>query len=121
PAAVGLGSRPYRITGPLRTDAGLARDALRRGDLDAALGYAVGPVLPRSEAPGIRAIREQLQAGLREAVLQDAGLEQLWAYLGRPEAADDLELWTTALRLLPPDSPRRALAVSTIERISADV
>jgi hypothetical protein len=117
---VGLGSRPYRITGGLRTDAVLARDALRRGDLDAALGHAVGPVLPRSNAPGIRQIRDELQAGLREAVLQDAGAEQLWAYLGRPEAAGDLELWTTALRLLPTDSPRRALAVSTIERITAE-
>lgn len=118
--ALGLESRPYRITGPLCTDAALARAALRRGDLEAALHHAVGPVLPRSEAPGIREIRQELQADLREAVLQDAGLEQLWAYLGRPEAAGDLELWSTALRLLPADSPRRALAVSTIERITAD-
>lgn len=118
--AVDLGSRPYRITGGLRTDAVLAREALRRGDLDAALGHAVGPVLPRSSAPGIRQIRDELQVGLREAVLQDAGVEQLWAYLRRPEAAGDLELWTTALRLLPADSPRRALAVSTIERITAE-
>lgn len=118
--AVGLESRPYRIAGGLCTDAVLARDALRRGDLDAALGHAVGPVLPRSTAPGICQIRDELQAGLREAVLQDAGIEQLWAYLGRPEATGDLELWTTALRLLPADSPRRALAVSTIERIVAE-
>ncbi|HRO28875.1 GAF domain-containing protein [Citricoccus sp.] len=116
---IGLDSRPYRISGPLRTDAGLARDALRRGDLDAALRCAVGMVLPRSEAPGIVEIRRELHADLREAVLQDAGLEQLWAYLGRPEAAGDLDLWSTALRMLPADSPRRALAVSTIERITA--
>ncbi|MCY1160175.1 MAG: hypothetical protein MOP51_3200, partial [Citricoccus sp.] len=117
---VGVDSRPYRISGPLRTDAGLARDALRRGDLEAALRCAVGMVLPRSEAPGILEIRLELHAGLREAVLQDAGLEQLWTYLGRPEAAGDLELWSMALRMLPADSPRRALAVSTIERITAD-
>lgn len=117
--AIGLDSRPYRITGPLCIDAVLARDALRRGDLIAALGYAVGPVLPRSRAPGVVQIRQELQADLREAVLQDAGIEELWAYLSRPEAAGELELWTTALRMLPVDSRRRALAVSTIERITA--
>ena len=39
---------------------------------------------------------------------------------GLPEAADDLEVWMTVLQLLPPDSPRRSLAVSAVERLQAE-
>jgi hypothetical protein len=117
---VGIRARPYRLEGPLATDAVLARDALRRGEVSVALGHAAGTVLPRSEAPGVTEIRRQLDAALREAVLEDAGIEDLWGYLGRPEAAGDLELWMTALKMLPAQSPRRSLAVSTVERLQAD-
>ena len=92
-----------------------------RRDLDRALHAAVGPVLPRSASPGVASIRAELGEALREAVAQDADVEQLWAYLGRPEARDDVELWGAALRLLPADSPRRALAVATLERIERDL
>ncbi len=117
---VTLRSRPYRLEGPLATDATLARDALRRGDVTAALAHAAGPVLPRSAAPGIVEIRRQLEADLRESVVGNAGIEDLWAYAGRPEGAGDLEVWMTALRLLPPDSSRRSLAVSAVERLQAE-
>lgn len=118
-AGVSVLSRPYRLEGEVTLDAVRARDALRRGDLATALDHASGPILPRSTAPGIIDLRHQLGAALREAVAQDADVEQLWSYLGRPEAADDLQLWMTALQLLPADSPRRALAVSTVERLQS--
>ncbi|WP_313817067.1 GAF domain-containing protein [Citricoccus sp.] len=115
-----LRARPYRLEGTLVTDAVLAREALRRGEVTLALGHAAGAVLPRSAAPGIIDIRHQLDVALREAVLQDAGIGDLWAYLGRPEAAGDLELWMMSLKMLPADSPRRSLAVSTVERLQAE-
>ena len=114
-------SRPYRLVGEVHADLLCAREALRAGDLDRALHAAVGPVLPRSASPGVASIRAELGEALREAVAQDADVEQLWAYLGRPEARDDVELWGAALRLLPTDSPRRALAVATLERIERDL
>lgn len=114
-----VSSRPYRLDGDIRTDAALAREALRAGDLQDALAAAVGPVLPHSDAPGVVQIREELAGALREAVLQDADATQLWHYLTRAEAAEDEELWLMALRLLPADSPRRALAVSTLERLDS--
>ena len=117
---VTLRARPYRLEGALATDAVLAREALRRGEVSAALGHAAGSVLPRSAAPGIVEIRHQLNLALREAVLEDAEIEDLWTYLARPEAVGDLELWMTALKMLPVDSPRRALAVSTVERLEAE-
>lgn len=117
---ISIQARPYRVEGSLALDAVQARDALRRGDVAAALGHASGPVLPRSSAPGIVEIRHQLEVSLREAVLEDAGVEDLWAYLSRPEAAGDLELWMTALKMLPADSPRRSLAVATVGRLQAE-
>lgn len=114
-----VSSRPYRLDGEIRTDAALARESLRDGDVQDALAAAVGPVLPHSDAPGIVQIREELGGALREAVLQDADATQLWHYLTRPEAADDEELWMMALRLLPAESPRRSLVVSTLERLRA--
>jgi hypothetical protein len=120
-APVEVLSRPYRLAGDVHTDALCARDALRAGDLDRALHAAAGPVLPRSESPGISAIRAELGEGLREAVAEDADIEQLWAYLARPEAREDVELWGAALKLLPADSPRRALAVATLERLEREI
>lgn len=117
---VALRARPYRLEGALATDAVLAREALRRGEVSVALGHAAGSVLPRSAAPGIVEIRHHLGLALREAVLEDAGIEDLWTYLARPEAVGDLELWMTALKMLPADSSRRALAVSTVERLEAE-
>ena len=120
-APVALLSRPYRLVGEVHADLLCAREALRAGDLDRALHAAAGPVLPRSASPGVASIRAELGEALREAVAQDADVDQLWAYLGRPEARDDVELWGAALRLLPADSPRRALAVATLERIERDL
>lgn len=120
-APVELLSRPYRLGGDVHADVLCARDALRAGDLDRALHAATGPVLPRSDSPGIAVIRAELGEGLREAVAEDADAEQLWAYLARPEARDDVELWGAALRLLPPDSSRRALAVATLERLEREL
>ena len=120
-APVELLSRPYRLAGDVHADLLCARDALRDGDLDRALHAAAGPVLPRSESPGIAAIRAELGEGLREAVAEDADAEQLWSYLARPEAREDVELWSVALKLLPADSPRRALAVSTLERLEREI
>lgn len=118
PYPITLESQPYRLSTHLTTDASAAMAALHQGDLTAALRLAPGDVLPNSEAPGILEIRRQLATTLREAVLADADAEQLWAYLGRLQAADDIEAWMLALKILPPNSPRRAVATATLQRLS---
>jgi hypothetical protein len=52
-----LGSRPYRLTGPLETDLDQVRRLLARGAVGPALERYPGAVLPRSSAPGVRAAR----------------------------------------------------------------
>lgn len=113
-------SRPYRLQQPIELDAHRVLGFLQRGAHKVALGAYGGPVLPRSDAPGIVAIREELQATLREAMLADASAETLLDYARTDDALDDLEVWTTVLHMLPARSPKRASVVSRIERIEAE-
>ena len=115
---IALHSQPYRLDTTVPTDAAAAMNALHRGDITSALRFAPADVLPTSEAPGIADIRQQLAVTLREAVLADATAEQLWTYLGRNQAANDVEAWMLALKILPPSSPRRAVATATLQRLT---
>lgn len=111
-------SQPYRLDTAVTTDFNTAMAALHRGDLSTALHQAPTELLPASDAPGIRELRSHFNAVLREAVLADATADQLWTYLSRPQATHDVEAWTLALQLLAPHSPRRALVLATLDRLT---
>lgn len=114
---VTLRSRPYRVEG-LEVDSMTALALLERGSHRQALGAYGGQLLPRSEAPAITELRDELSATLREAVVGSAAVDVVLHYLRLPEAADDAEAWRTALRLLPPRSPKRAAVVAHLERLA---
>ncbi len=80
-----------------------------------------GPLIPRSDAPAIVELRREISAALREAVLNDAGPDALMEYAQLPEAADDVVVWETCLKLLSPRSPKRAAVVAHLERIDAEL
>ncbi|GAB4098576.1 GAF domain-containing protein [Sinomonas halotolerans] len=113
---VTLLSRPYRVEG-LEVDSMTALALLVRGSHRQALGAYSGQLLPRSEAPAIAELRDELSATLREAVVGSAAVDVVLSYLALPEATDDDEAWRTALRLLPPRSPRRAAVVAHLEKL----
>ena len=115
---VTIASQPYRLESAMTTDASAAMGALHRGDLAAALQLAPHAVLPSSEAPGVVEIRQHFATALREAVLADATADELWSYLGRHEAAHDVEAWMLALKILPPHSPRRAMVTAALQRLT---
>lgn len=112
-------SRPYRLPNLPRCDAREVLLAIRRGDLDSALDCYAGPVLPRSQAPGVEEIRTEVFAALRQAMLQDGSGAQLVRFLELPEAHGDEEVLGTALQVLPARSPHRALVVAALERTEA--
>ena len=114
-------SRPYRLPRPLRLDAQDVLEQMERGAFRQGLQLYRGPVLPRSDAPAVRDLRARVSAVLREAVLTGAGPETLLQYLQLPEAANDVEAWRLALRLLPARSPRRAAIVAAVERIEREL
>jgi hypothetical protein len=112
-----VGSRPYRLTSPLDTDLDQVRRLLTRGAVATALERYAGPVLPRSEAPGVRAARARLTGSLRAALLRTPRPDLLLRYSRLPEAADDAAVWQALLDVLPVSSPRRAAAANQLLRL----
>jgi GAF domain len=103
-----LRTRPYRLDADVETDVAVIRHALREGRPAEALAACGGPVLPRSDAPEIRELRDELEVGLRRAVLDADDPDLLARWCAHPLGRDDLEAHERALVALAPDDPRRA-------------
>ncbi|MGZ4506562.1 MAG: GAF domain-containing protein [Blastococcus sp.] len=112
-----IGSRPYRLLGPLDTDLDRVRRLLARGSVGAALECYPGVVLPGSRAPGVALARERVSALLRQAVLRSRRPELLLRYAQLPETRDDAVVWQACLDWLPASSPRRAAAAAQLLRL----
>lgn len=110
-------SRPYRLSLDVHSDASQVSSLLHRGAHRAAVAAFVGDILPGSTAPAVVAAREELRAQLRERVLGDSSLDVVMNYLDSDVGHDDIEGWQLALKLLPPKSPRRAVAVARLETL----
>ncbi|MFC4224940.1 transcriptional regulator [Lysinibacter cavernae] len=112
-------SRPYRLPRTITLDVRDVLSALGRGAHRLALAAYPGVLLPESEAPGIADIRAEVSQTLREALLTDASIDVLMAYVQTPVGADDRQAWETCLRLLPARSPKRAHVLSRLEMMDA--
>ncbi|MFI8089248.1 transcriptional regulator [Streptomyces sp. NPDC086080] len=108
----GVATRRYALTAPVSCDAREVLSALERGDVETALRLYRGPLLPRSEAPGIEEWRSHLEVAVREAVLAGSRPEHALRY--GEQAPYDAEVHEHALRLLDPGDPRRALAMGRL-------
>ncbi len=71
-----------------------------------------GPLLPGSQTPGIVEWRDHLEVAVRTAVLSDEDPDNALRYGER--APDDIEIHEHALRLLPPNDGRRAVAAARL-------
>ena len=112
-----IDARPYRLRGRLSSDLERTSEALAQGDVDTALGQYRGPVLPDSDAPGVREIGAEVDAHMRETLLQDGTWQQLWRYADLPDFRDDVEVLMTVLRLAPPEAVERNAAVVRLEAL----
>jgi transcriptional regulator of acetoin/glycerol metabolism len=110
-------SRPYRLAGALDTDVGRVESALSQSRLDDALAAYQGPVLPESEAPIVRELRDALQTHLRDLVLERGTWQQVSRLVRLPDVGADLEALMTLLRIAPADAPERAEAVVRAEAL----
>ena len=102
----GLSSRPYRVSRELRTDVADVRDALARGDIARASTIYSGPVLPRSAAPGVYRVREELRAQMHAALVRQRDPGLLAAWTQTVDGRDDVGAWHAYLATLDRQDPR---------------
>ena len=112
-----LRTRPYRLEADVDTDFGAVRRALRSGRSGVALRACAGPLLPRSDAPEIRDLRDELTAGLRHEVLLSDDVELLAEFAEHPLGHDDIEVHDRLLDLLPAADHRRPRLLSRRDRL----
>jgi hypothetical protein len=115
-----LRTRPYRLAATVDSDFALVRRALQAGRGDAALRACPGALLPRSDAPAIRELRDELVAGLRSAVLTAGDLDLLQAFAEHPLGRNDLEAHDWLVELLPPGDARLGRVAFRRSQLQAD-
>ena len=116
-----LASRPYRLTCEVTSDWAAVSAQLAAGDLAEALRLYRGPLLPRSEAPGVVELRGALDRALRAAILASGQPEFLVGWTRSRWGADDLEMWQRLCAVLPSSSPLRPVAAAAAEKLDADL
>jgi hypothetical protein len=115
-----LRTRPYRLVPTVISDFASVHGALRAGRADAALRACSGALLPRSDAPAIRELRDELVAGLRRAVLATGDVDLLQAFTRHPLGSNDLEAHDRLLEFLPPSDARLGRVAFRRSRLQAD-
>jgi hypothetical protein len=115
-----LASRPYRLVAELMADWLAVEAHLATGEVAAAMRSYRGPLLPGSTAPGVVRLRENIEASLRQAVLdsREPDLMSTWTRSGW--GADDYEMWRAQLETLGPLSPLRPLAAGQLARLDRE-
>lgn len=113
--AVPIGSQPYRLLAPGRADFAEVRALLAAGQVREAASLYRGPLLSRSDAPGVVEHREALEEELRQAALQKGDEEALLAFA--EVVGDDLEVWERTLYVLVASDPRHPLVQARVQRI----
>ncbi|MBL7497484.1 phytochrome sensor protein [Frankia sp. CNm7] len=113
-----VGSRPYRVVGPLETDVAELRRLLAAGDHAGVLDRWGGQLLPRSAAPGVAMLRDRLRAEVRAGLLRRRDPRLLLRWADSAAGEDDVGLWEACLRLLPPgpDRDRAAARLTLLHR-----
>ena len=114
-----VSTKPYRLATQVHADFLVARARLSSGSTAAALVTCQAPLLSASEAPAVRAERDQLSAALRAAVVVHDDLDLLWAFSQREFGRDDVQVLDRLARQLPIDDPRRSLAEQSLARLLA--
>lgn len=109
----------YRITVPYTLDARECEDAVSAGHIRAALDLYRGPLLAKSDAPGIREARLFLEERLRQSALHSGDAETLLPLA--ETLRDDLELWQALYATLPASDVRLPLVRAQLHRVTQEL
>jgi len=115
--AVGVSASPHRVLGELRCDALDVRAALRSGRVADAVAAWGGTLLPASDAPAVRELRDELEIGVRTAVLEGGDDDALLRWARTAQGRDDPEVAAQLLHRLAPGDPARGEALARATRL----
>jgi hypothetical protein len=116
-----LASRPYRLNCDVTSDWAAVSAQVAAGNLAEALRLYRGPLLPRSEAPGVAELRGDLDRALRAAILATDRPELLVSWTRTRWGSNDLPVWQRLHAMLPADSPLRPVAAATAAKLDAEL
>lgn len=102
-----IGSRPYRLVGPVASDVVDLIGSLDVGDLRAAIGHYAGPLLPLSESPELSEWRTRIDVAVRDAALRSGDSDALYDLSAR--CPYDTVLHEAALASVGPADPRASV------------
>jgi hypothetical protein len=114
-----IDAEPYRLSMDVESDVARVQGLLDRGHAREAAERYSGPLLPRSDAPGVVRERQALEAWLRHAVMSADDPGALWAWVQCPSGSDDLPAWKRLLANLDHADPRRSLAATRVSSLRA--
>jgi hypothetical protein len=106
---------PYRWCVPFSADVVEVGERLAAGRAREAIALWQAPLLPTSDAPGVREARASFEENLRQAALCGGDADALYDLAAR--LGDDLELWEATAAALPSGDPRVALARARCRRL----
>jgi hypothetical protein len=112
-------AKPYRLNCEVEADFLTVRRLLAAGDTINAARLHGGPLLPRSESPALRSVRDELTAQLRGRLLDLGDADALWNYAESEQGQSDLEVAARLLAVLPPGDARLVTARLRHKRLSA--
>jgi hypothetical protein len=115
-----LASRPYRLLADVSADWLAVESQLASGDVAEAMRMYPGPLLARSEAPGVVRLREQLESELREAVLGSRNPDLMSRWTRSGWGSDDYAMWRAQERLVGPRSPLLPMIRGQITRLDRE-
>lgn len=110
--------QPYRIATPYYFDVFDCETALLNKDVRRALELYRGPLLYKSDAPGIREARLYLEERLRQTALLSGDAEALIPLA--ETLGDDAEVWQAAHLALTPGDPRTPIVRAHLQRVTQD-
>ncbi|MDR7085769.1 transcriptional regulator of acetoin/glycerol metabolism [Aeromicrobium panaciterrae] len=116
-----LSSRPYRLKNAIDTDIARVRDDLARGQLRRAVATYRGPILPKSTAPAIERLRDELHMLVRSSLLTSDNADALLSFADTAHGRDDFEIWQRTLEVLPLTSPRYTQVAAHVAHLDEEL
>lgn len=115
-----LASRPYRLVADVTADWLAVKAHLVAGDVVAAMRAYRGPLLPRSVAPGVVRLRQDVERSLRENVMQHGVPDLMSSWTRSAWGADDYDMWLAQRDAVGSTSPLLPIIAGQIARLDRE-